>query len=77
MECAKHRAVKKVQTYDALVATVEETGAAKPMRPGDFKWIAIGQTASVFKNNGDKEARLVLFQLKPQGPVETTTAPTK
>jgi len=66
-----------VSLDDALVATVGETGPAKPMRPGDFKWIAIGQTASVFKNNGDNEARLVLFQLKPQGPVETTTAPTK
>ena len=66
-----------VSLDDALFATAGETGPAKPMRPGDFKWIAIGQAASVFKNNSDKEARLISFRLKPQGPVEATTAPTK
>ena len=66
-----------VSLDDAFVATAGETGPAKPMRPGDFKWIAIGQAASVFKNNSDKEARLISFRLKPQGPAETTTAPTK
>jgi len=52
----------------ALVATAGETGPAKPMRPGDFRWIAIGQAASVFKNNSDKEARLISFRLKFQTP---------
>jgi hypothetical protein len=66
-----------VSLDDALVATAGETGPAKPMRPGDFKWIAIGQAASVFKNNSDKEARLISFRLKPQGLVETTPAPAK
>jgi hypothetical protein len=66
-----------VSLDDALVATAGETGPAKPMRPGDFKWIAIGQAAFVFKNNSDREARLIRFRLKPQGPSETTTAPTK
>jgi hypothetical protein len=66
-----------VSLDDALVATAGETGPAKPMRPGEFKWIAIGQAAFVFKNNSDKEARLIRFRLKPQGPAETTTAPTK
>ena len=66
-----------VSLDDALVATADEMGPPKPMRPGDFRWIAIGQAASVFKNNSDKEARLISFRLKPQGPVETTTAPTK
>src|SRR5467141_1404880 len=62
---------------DVLVATAGEKGPAKPMRPGDFKWIAMGQAASVFKNNSDKEARLISFRWKPQGPVETAPAPTK
>ena len=66
-----------VSLDDVLVVTAGETGPANPMRPGDFKWIAIGQAASVFKNNSDKEARLISFRLKPQGPAETTTAPTK
>jgi hypothetical protein len=66
-----------VSLDDALVATAGETGPANPMRPGDFRWIAIGQAASVFKNNSDKEARLISFRLKPQKPAETTTAPTK
>jgi hypothetical protein len=65
-----------VSLDDALVATAGETGPAKPMRPGDFKWIAMGQAACVFKNNSDKEARLISFRLKPHGPVETA-APTK
>ena len=64
-----------VSLDDALVATAGETGPAKPMRPGDFKWIAIGQAASVFKNISDKEARLISFRLKPQGSVEATAAP--
>ncbi len=62
-----------VSLDNVLVATAGETGLAKPMRPGDFKWIAIGQAASVFQNNSDKEARLISFRLKPQEPVETTT----
>jgi len=66
-----------VSLDDALVATAGETGAAKPMRPGDFKWIAIGQAASVFKNNSNKEARLISFRLKPHGPAETATARAK
>jgi hypothetical protein len=66
-----------VSLDDALVATAGETGPGKPLRSGDFKWIAVGQAASVFKNNSDKEARLISFRLKPQGLVETTPAPAK
>jgi quercetin dioxygenase-like cupin family protein len=66
-----------VSLDDALVATAGETGPAKPLRPGDFSWIAIGQAASVFKNNSDKEARMISLRLKPQRPAETTTAPAK
>jgi len=66
-----------VSLDDALVETVGETGPGKPLRRGDFEWIAIGQAASVFKNISDKEARLISFRLKPQGPAEITPAPTK
>jgi hypothetical protein len=66
-----------VSLDDALIATAGETGPGNPLRRGDFRWIAIGQAASVFKNNSDKEARLISLRLKPQGPVETATTPTK
>ncbi len=62
-----------VSLDNVLVATTGETGPAKPMRPGDFKWIAVGQAASVFQNNSDKEARLISFRLKPRRPVDPTT----
>jgi len=62
---------------DASVATAGETGPGNPLRPGDFRWTEIGHAATVFKNNSDKEARLISFRLKPQGSVETTPAPTK
>ena len=61
----------------ASIATAGETGSGNPLLPGDFKWVAKGQTEAVLKNNGDKEVRLILFRLKPQGAVETTPAPTK
>ena len=66
-----------VSLDDASVATVGETGPGNPLRRGSFKWTAIGHAAAVFKNNSDKEARLISFRLKPQGSVETTPAPRK
>ena len=54
-----------VSLDDASIGTVGETGPGNPLHPGDFKWIAISQTESAFKNNSDKEARLILFRLKP------------
>lgn len=66
-----------VSLDDASIGTVSQTGPGHPLYPGDFKWIAIGQTESAFKNNSDKESRLILFRLKPQGSVETMPAPTK
>jgi len=66
-----------VSLDDASVATVGEMGPGNPLRPGDFKWLGMGQAASVFKNNSDKEARLISFRLKPQGPVGRATPPTK
>jgi hypothetical protein len=64
-----------VSLDDASVSTVGETGSGNPVRPGDSNWIAIGHAACVFKNNSDKEARLISFRLKPQGSVEATAAP--
>ena len=45
-----------VSLDNASVTGVGETGTGNPLRPGDFKWIAIGQTESIFKNNSDNQA---------------------
>jgi hypothetical protein len=53
----------------ALDPAIARTGgnvAGKLLRPGDFVWLASGETAEVFRNEGGKEARLVSFVLKPK-----------
>jgi len=62
---------------DASEATAEETSSGNPLRPGDFRWIAIGHAACVFENKSSKEIRLISFRLKPQGSVETIPVPRK
>jgi hypothetical protein len=71
------RAELIVSLDDASVSTVGETGPGNPLRRGGIKWTAIGHAAAVFKNNSDKETRLISFRFKPQGSVETTPAPGK
>ena len=53
----------------ALDAGILQTGGNsgdKPLRSGDFAWLDSGETARVFKNDSEKEARLVYFVLKPK-----------
>jgi hypothetical protein len=71
------RAELIVSLDDASVATVGQAGPGNPLRRGGITWAAIGHAALVFKNNSDKEARLISFRFKPQGSVETTPAPGK
>lgn len=40
------------------------------LRPGDFVWLEAAKPSPVFKNDGDKEARLISFALKPTGATE-------
>jgi quercetin dioxygenase-like cupin family protein len=47
------------------VATLGEKGLENSLHPGDFAWLEAGKASRVFKNNGDKEARLISFTLKP------------
>jgi quercetin dioxygenase-like cupin family protein len=42
-------------------------GEENVLHRGDFVWLDAGKVSQVFKNNGDKEARLISFALKPQG----------
>jgi hypothetical protein len=52
------------------VATASGKRPENMLHPGDFVWLDLGGLAQVFKNNGDKEARLISFALKPQGSAE-------
>ena len=47
------------------VATLGEKGLENSLYPGDFAWLEAGKASRLFKNNGDKEARLISFALKP------------
>jgi hypothetical protein len=40
------------------------------LRRGDILWLEAAKPSPVFKNDGDKEARLISFALKPQGSAE-------
>jgi hypothetical protein len=51
---------------DAGIAQTGGAGAEKPLRSGDFAWLNSGEKARVFRNDGEKEARLVYFVLKPK-----------
>jgi quercetin dioxygenase-like cupin family protein len=52
------------------VATASGKGPENALHPGDFVWLDKGAVAKEFKNDGDKEARLISFALKPQGSAE-------
>jgi quercetin dioxygenase-like cupin family protein len=52
------------------VATAGGKDPENSLHPGDFVWLEAGKASRVFKNNGDKEARLISFALKPQGSAE-------
>jgi hypothetical protein len=45
-------------------------GPENSLRRGDFVWLEAAKRSQVFKNDGDKEARLISFALKPPGATE-------
>jgi len=47
------------------VATLGEKGLENSLHPGDFAWLEARKASRLFKNNGDKEVRLISFALKP------------
>ncbi len=55
-----------IVALDAIVTSGGQ-GPGNSLHPGDFVWLDAGKTSRLFKNNGDKEARLISFALKPQG----------
>ena len=54
-----------IVALDAIV-TSGGKGLENSLHPGDFVWLEAGKASQVFKNNSDKEARLISFALKPQ-----------
>ena len=58
---------------DALVVAIDEPviaaatgkGPGTVLHTGDFVWIGQGETARVFQNHSDKEARVVTLAFKP------------
>ena len=60
-----------IVALDAIaVTTASGNSPGNSLHPGDFVWLNVGKPVQVFKNNGDKEVRLVSFALKPQGSAE-------
>jgi quercetin dioxygenase-like cupin family protein len=52
------------------VAAARGNGPENSLRPGDFVWLEAAKPSQVFKNDGDKEARLISFALKSPGSSE-------
>ena len=52
------------------VTKAEREVQEKAVYPGEFVWLDAGKTPQVFKNAGEKEARLALFALKPKASPE-------
>jgi hypothetical protein len=53
-----------IVALDAGIVQAGGNGAEKPLNVGDFAWVPTGETARLFKNESDREARLVYFVLK-------------
>jgi quercetin dioxygenase-like cupin family protein len=50
---------------ESVVAGAGEKGPDKVLHPGDFAWVGHGETARTFKNNTDKDMRIVTVAFKP------------
>lgn len=58
-----------IVALDAIAAAGGK-GPKNSLHPGDFMWFEAAKPAQVFKNDSDKEARLISFALKASGPAE-------
>jgi hypothetical protein len=60
-----------IVALDAIAVTAAGgKSQGNSLHPGDFVWLEVGKPVQIFKNNGDREARLISFALKPQGSAE-------
>jgi hypothetical protein len=60
-----------------VTATEEGKGAGKSLQSGDFVWLGQDKASKVFKNSGEKEARIILFTLKSPGAAGTGSSSSK
>jgi hypothetical protein len=58
-----------IVALDAVAAAGGES-PENSLRCGEFVWLEAAKRSQVFKNGGDKEARLISFALKPPGATE-------
>jgi quercetin dioxygenase-like cupin family protein len=59
-----------------VLANEAGKGAGKSLHSGDFVWLQ-DKAAQIFKNSGDKEARIVLFTLKSRSAGESASSSSK
>jgi hypothetical protein len=50
---------------ESTVAAAADKGPDKALHPGDFVWIGHREAVRVFKDNSEKEVRVVTVALKP------------
>jgi hypothetical protein len=58
-----------------VMADEKGTSEGKPLHSGDFLWLGQDKASKVFKNSGEKEARIILFTLKSLGAAGTASSP--
>jgi hypothetical protein len=67
-----------VVALDSDVTAGEKgSSAGKSLHSGDFVWLAQGKASKVFKNSGEKEARIILFTLKSPTAAKTASSSSK
>jgi quercetin dioxygenase-like cupin family protein len=69
---------KLVVALDSNVTSNEEgQGAGKSLHSGDFVWLGQDKASQVFKNSGEKEARIIVFTLKSRGAAKAGSSSSK
>lgn len=60
---------------EAVIAFAAGKGPERLLRPGDLLWLGRGGVARLLKNDGDKEARFIVLEMRPSGSGETKPGP--
>jgi hypothetical protein len=60
-----------------VMAGEKGSSEGKPLHSGDFLWLGQDKASKVFKNSGEKEARIILFTLKSPGAAGTASSSSK
>ncbi len=60
-----------------VLADEKGTSAGKSFHSGDFLWLGQDKASEVFKNSGEKEARIILFTLKSSSAAKAASSSSK